>query len=69
VISLRDGPWKLLANAALDRFQLYRVADDIGEQRDLAAQYPERVQALASEMRKLHAEILDEGQKSGNPSS
>ncbi|MCU0978581.1 MAG: sulfatase-like hydrolase/transferase [Pirellulaceae bacterium] len=69
VISLRAGPWKLLANAGLDQFQLYHVADDIGEQRDLAAQHPERVQALASEMKKLHAEILDEGAKSGNPSS
>jgi arylsulfatase A len=69
VVSLRDGPWKLLANARLDQFQLYRVADDIGEQRDLAAQHPERVQALASEMKKLHAEILSEGEQSGNPSA
>jgi len=69
VISLRDGPWKLLANARLDQFQLYHVADDIGEQRDLAAQHPERVEALANEMKKLHAEILSEGEKSGNPSS
>jgi arylsulfatase A len=68
VIALRDGPWKLLANAHLDQFQLYRVADDGGEQRDLAAEHPDGVQALLGEMKKLHAEILDEGAKSGNPS-
>lgn len=68
VIALRDGPWKLLANATLDRFQLYRVADDIGEDRDLASQYPDRVQALARVAKRLHAEILAEGEASGNPS-
>ncbi|MCL4201864.1 MAG: sulfatase-like hydrolase/transferase [Pirellulaceae bacterium] len=67
VIALRDGPWKLLANAGLDRFQLYHVADDIGEQQDLAAQHPERVQAMAAEMKRLHTEIRAEGAKSGNP--
>ena len=66
VISLRDGPWKLLANSSLDQFQLYRVADDMGEQRDLAADHPERVRAMAIEMKRLHAEILLEGLKSGN---
>ncbi len=67
VISLREGPWKLLANAALDEIQLYHVADDVGEQRDLAAEHPERVRAMASVTRNLHAEIAAEGAASGNP--
>ena len=67
VVSLRDGPWKLLANAKLDRFQLYRVVDDLGEQRDLAAANPEQVQAMALVMKKLNTEIAAEGAKSGNP--
>ena len=67
VVSLRDGPWKLLGNAKLDRFQLYRVVDDLGEQRDLAAENPEKVQAMAIVMKKLNAEIAAEGAISGNP--
>lgn len=66
-VSLRDGPWKLLANAALDRFELYRVADDVAEQRDLASEQPERVATMAAKLKALHAEIAAEGAKSGNP--
>jgi arylsulfatase A len=67
VVSLRDGPWKLLANAALDRFELYNVAEDVGESKDLAGQYPQRVQQMAVEMKRLHREIKAEGARSGNP--
>lgn len=66
-VSLRDGAWKLLANAALDQFELYNVVDDVGESRNLADQHPERVKHMAAGMRRLHAEIKDEGAKSGNP--
>jgi len=66
-IALRDGPWKLLANAQLDRFQLYNVAEDVGERRDLAAAQPGRVQAMAEIMKALHAGITAEGRRSGNP--
>lgn len=66
-ISLRDGPWKLLANGALDQFQLYDLSDDIGERINLTGQHPERVQAMASAMKKLHAEVADEAARSGNP--
>ena len=67
IISLRDGPWKLLADAALEQFQLYRIADDIGEQHDLAKEQPKRVREMALVMKGLHAEIAAEGAKSGNP--
>lgn len=66
-VSLRDGPWKLLANASLDEFELYDLNDDTGEKQDLARQHPDRVQAMAAVMKKLHAEIADEAAKSGNP--
>ena len=69
VTALRDGPWKLLANATLDVFELYRVADDVGEQQNLADQHPDRVQQMAGVMQRLHAEIAAEGAKSGNPPS
>ena len=67
VVSLRDGPWKLLANAALDRFELYNLEEDAGEAKNLADKQPERVERMATEMRRLHDEVKAEGAKSGNP--
>jgi arylsulfatase A len=67
-VSLRDGPWKLLANAGLDRFELYNLLDDVGESKNLAERYPDRVKQMATAMKRLHEEIAAEGAKSGNPS-
>ncbi len=67
VVSLRDGPWKLLANAELDKFELYNVVDDVGERQDLAGKHPERVRQLSTAMKRLHEEVAAEGAKSGNP--
>jgi len=67
VVALRDGPWKLLANAGLHHFQLYNLADDVAERKDLAGKEPARVRRMAAEMRRLHAEIRAEGARSGNP--
>ncbi len=67
VISLREGPWKLLATARLERFQLYHVSDDPAETHNLAAEQPDRVQAMAAIARKLHAEMAADAARSGNP--
>jgi arylsulfatase A len=67
VVSLRDGPWKLLANAKLDKFELYNLMDDEGERKDLAGKHPDRVKRMATDMKRLHEEIRTEGAKSGNP--
>jgi arylsulfatase A len=61
VISLRDGPWKLLASADLDQFELYNLSDDSGEQRNLVAENPERTRFMADEVKRLHTEIRAEG--------
>src|SRR5207248_946778 len=66
-VALRDGPWKLLADAKLEQFELYNLVDDIGEWRDAARQQPERVKQMAAEMRRLHEEIEADAAKSGNP--
>jgi arylsulfatase A len=66
-VSLLDGRWKLLANAALDQFELYNLDDDIGEKQNLAAREPARVKAMTATMRALHAQVAAEGAKSGNP--
>ena len=66
-VSLRDGRWKLLANAALDQFELYDLTADVGESHNLAAHQPDRVRAMTATLRTLHAEIAAEGARSGNP--
>ena len=66
-ISMRDGPWKLLGNAALDRFELYNLADDTGEKTNLAETNPDLVTAMVKVMKKLHAEVAADAAKSGNP--
>lgn len=56
-LSLRDGDWKLLADAGLQQFELYNLKDDPSEQKDRAAEQPERVQLLAAAMKRLYGEI------------
>lgn len=49
--AVREGDWKLIrffrdAPDGADRFELYNLAADLGETRNLAAAMPERVQAM-----------------------
>lgn len=66
-ISMREGPWKLLANATLDRFALYNLDEDVSEKHDLAEKDPDRVRSMAATMKTLHAQIAEDATKSGNP--
>ncbi len=43
---IRSGDWKLIVYHEDGRQELYNLADDIGEQHDLATQYPEKAAAL-----------------------
>ena len=48
----RKGDWKLVWSKRMPheiRWELYNLAEDRCETNDLAAQYPDRVQALAAE--------------------
>ncbi|QHI70967.1 sulfatase-like hydrolase/transferase [Tichowtungia aerotolerans] len=50
---IRSGDWKLLkfwfdGADQQTRYELYNLKDDIGETKDLTAQYPEKVQAMAA---------------------
>lgn len=47
---IRDGNWKLIHHYEDGRRELYNLADDEGEQTDLAAANPERVQAMAKRL-------------------
>ena len=48
-VAMRDGTWKLMLNRkgrGQVSAELYQLSDDVGELRDLAAQYPDRVQQM-----------------------
>jgi arylsulfatase A-like enzyme len=47
--AIRDGRWKLVAKGPADGWELYDLAADRTEQRDLAAAEPQRVQTLAAQ--------------------
>ena len=54
---LREGDWKLIRFFAAnpdgsDRFELYNLAEDIGETYNLADKYPKRVEALRAKLEK-----------------
>jgi arylsulfatase A len=56
-LSLRQGRWKLLADAKLEQFALHDLKADPGEKTDLASFEPRRVRELSTAMRKLHQAI------------
>lgn len=55
---IRSRDWKLIFYHEDGRCELYNLADDIGEQSDLAAQHPEKVAELK---KKLDAWLADTG--------
>ena len=48
--TIRRGNWKLIYYHTDRRFELFNLAADLGETRNLAAREPERVRALADEL-------------------
>lgn len=48
--AIRDGQWKLIEFYETDEVELYDLASDIGEQRDLSEQLPERVTKLREQL-------------------
>ncbi len=61
---VRDGRWKLIEHHAGPRFELYDLAADLGERRDLAPAQPERVQALSAA---LHEHLAAVGARLPRP--
>lgn len=48
--ALRMGDWKLVYSMRHRRLELYHLQQDLGEQKDLAAQYPDRVKQMARQL-------------------
>ena len=47
---MRKGDWKLVYRMQSGELELYDLANDIGEQRNLAAEQPGKVKELAAEL-------------------
>jgi arylsulfatase A-like enzyme len=57
--AIRQGEWKLVRGNQSATWELYNLADDIGEQHDLAAREPERVRELTTAWDAWNAELMD----------
>jgi len=55
--ALRDGDFKLIADASLSRVRLYDLRRDRFEVDDRASREPERVAALLAKLRAIHASV------------
>ena len=60
--AVREGDWKLVAKAGKP-WELYDIAKDRSERRDLAAEQPERVKAMAAQWDEYAArcDVLPQG--------
>ena len=48
--SIRDGDWKLIEFYHYDKFELYNLASDLGEQKDLAVSNPKKAAELRAKL-------------------
>jgi hypothetical protein len=54
---MRSGDWKLIHRWEDGRDELYNLADDVGEQNDLAAKNPEKAGELRSRLDRWLADV------------
>lgn len=55
--AIREGDWKLVELFDAGRTELYNIAADLSEQNNLAAEYPERVEAMRAKLRAWREEV------------
>jgi arylsulfatase A len=60
-IAMRVDDWKILANAELTEFELYHLASDLHETKDLKNVEPERFAAMREQLLKHNATVDAEG--------
>ncbi len=56
-VAYREGPWKIVTDEALEKPELYNLADDLAETTDLAAREPERLATMLERLRSYTAEV------------
>lgn len=54
--AIRKGDWKLIEFYHYDKTELYDLSEDIGETKDLSAEYPEKTAELKALLRKMQKE-------------
>lgn len=57
--AVRQGTWRAVKPANAPNWELYNLAQDPGETNDLAAKYPQRVQALATLAARAHTPVRE----------
>ena len=56
--AMRDGPWKLIVHGKGQRgIGLYNLAEDVGEQHNLADQEPQRVEQMVAALEAWKADV------------
>jgi arylsulfatase B len=58
--AFREGDWKIHRGRSDKTWQLYHLAEDASEARDLASVHPERLAALAAAWQALDAEMIED---------
>lgn len=59
-LAIREGDWKLLIETDGSRPQLYNLSNDLGEERNLAADHPEVVKRLSERVVAWHRDVAAE---------
>jgi arylsulfatase A len=67
--AIRMGDFKLIEDYTTGGLELYDLAQDIGEQHDLAQKFPERCQAMQARLRAWRASLGAESRKHMPPAS
>jgi arylsulfatase A len=70
-LAMRENNWKLMCNMQFEDVRLFNLDFDPGEQFRLDKEYPDRVQSMLSQLKKIHREINGPYQKKAqylNPS-
>jgi len=60
-VAYREGPWKIVADEALEKPELYNLADDLAETTDLAREEADRLSAMLGRLREYTAAVEAEG--------
>jgi len=60
---MRQGDWKIVADASLTRFELYNLKEDPVEKNDLSQARPRQLARMKDALKTLHTQIDAEGPK------
>uniref|UniRef100_UPI003567BAC1 sulfatase-like hydrolase/transferase n=1 Tax=Pontiella sp. TaxID=2837462 RepID=UPI003567BAC1 len=56
--AVRDGKWKLVAQPGFEKVELFDLENDVAEQHDLSAKFPERTEQMKQQLQAWEQEML-----------